>query len=120
MRRKSRRRGTKVNPKNENRNTNFPILFPGSCRQEPGNEEIESEKVFFGILKLRFVSYFDFCSSDLERMLNPEPELHRAVGVDRLGDVEAQHGAFDEAEPGDVHTKPGADGVSGIAQLSAM
>src|SRR5262245_37813646 len=46
-----------------------------------------------------------------KRMLNPKPELRRRVGPDRLGDVEADHGAFDEADPGDVEAEAHADGV---------
>src|SRR5262249_45145356 len=44
-------------------------------------------------------------------MLNPKPKLRRRVRPDRLGDVESDHGALDEADPGDVEAEAHADGV---------
>src|SRR5262245_7220939 len=44
-------------------------------------------------------------------MLQAEPELERCVGVDRLGDVEPEGGAFEEAEDGEVHAEADAEGV---------
>src|SRR5262249_39077323 len=46
-----------------------------------------------------------------KRMLNPKPELRRCVGPNRLGHVEADHGAFDEADPGDARAEAHAAGV---------
>ena len=52
-------------------------------------------------------------------MLNAEPELQGIVAVDGLGDVEAQGGAFDQAEPGDVdaETFQGHTVFTGTLQL---
>src|SRR5205807_239898 len=52
---------------------------------------------------------------ELKRVLDPEPKLHRGVGVDGLGGVEAKDGPLHERKPGDVHAQPGSERLGDIA-----
>ena len=46
-------------------------------------------------------------------MIQPKPELHRRIVVDRFGHVESQNGPLAQAEPDDVDAKSESDGDSG-------
>src|SRR5579883_2991361 len=55
-----------------------------------------------------------------KRNSHAEPELRAGTDVERLGDVEAQEGALNEAEPGDIEAEAGADCMGGGANGMAV
>src|SRR5262249_10420591 len=54
------------------------------------------------------------------RVLNADPDLPGGVGIDGLGDIEAEHGAFDQSQPGDVDAETEAEGVGDGAEGMAV
>src|SRR5436305_6976047 len=55
-------------------------------------------------------------ASPSERMLDSEPELQRRVAVERLGEVNAEHRPFNDAQPLHVDAQAEADGLGRVAQ----
>ena len=91
-----------------------PLQVPLVCRNcGKGNRVFGSEPIQRFFARLHYVNSGAACQANrtisLKRMLHPDPELHGGVAVDGFGDIEAEHGAFDEAEPGDVDAEAQAN-----------
>src|SRR5882724_9426692 len=55
-----------------------------------------------------------------KRLLYSHPHLDRTVGIDRLGHVYPQDGAFHKTEPSDIESKSHAKGLSHISKRVAL
>src|SRR5713101_800701 len=55
-----------------------------------------------------------------KRLLYSHPHLDRTVGINRLGHVYPQDGAFHKTEPSDIESKSHAKGLSHISKRMAL